>query len=125
MVSPKTLRTLSEQGKKDKEKREEEGRKEYDRKMREKRIEKAAQDHAEAQQRVINLEYDMQLAAKNGHTSIRIGVVYTRLISSLQGVDRIIADTFIKKGFEVDIEEHPGPEIAYEPDYIHYLVVRW
>lgn len=125
MVSPKTLRTLSEQGKKDKEKRDKEERKEYDRKAREKRIEQYAKDHAEAQRRIANLDYDMELVAKDGRTSARVCEVYTRLVSSLEGVERIIADHYIKKGFEVDIEVTDGPEIRFEPDYIYYLTVRW
>lgn len=125
MVTPKTLRTLAEQGKKDKDKRDLEERKEYDRKAREKRIEQYAKDHAEAQRQIGNLETSMEWAAKDGRTSVRVGQVYTRLVSSLEGINKIIADHFIKKGFEVDIEVTDGPEIRFEPDYIYYLKVSW
>jgi hypothetical protein len=125
MTTPKELRALSEQGKKTKEKRDEEQRKEFDRRAREKRMEQAAKDHAEAARRIGNIECDMKWAAQDGRTSIKLGQVYTTLVSNLEGVDKIIADHFIKKGFEVDIEEVDGPDIRTEPDYIHYLVVRW
>jgi hypothetical protein len=125
MTTPKELRAISEQGKKDRSKREEEERKEFDRRAREKRIEQAAKDHAEAARRIGNIECDMKWAAQDGRNSIRVGQVYTTVVSSLESVDKIIADHFIKKGFEVDIDTVDGPDIRTEPDYLHYLVVRW
>lgn len=88
-------------------------------------MEQAAKDHAEAQRQIININSSLEWSAKGGNTSLRLHKVYTDNLEHLESVDRIIADHFKKEGFEVDIETCDGPEIRFEPDYIHYLRISW
>ena len=125
MPTPAKLRALSAQGKKIREEREAAGRKEQERKWREERMEQAAKDHAEAKIKIGNLEYSMERAAEDGQNSIRVKQVYVEHLSGLEGVDKIIANHFKKEGYEVDIETCDGPDIKFEPDYIHYLRISW
>lgn len=125
MPTPATLRALAQQGKKTREEREAAERKEEERKAREKRMEQAAKDAAEAQRQIGNLEHSMELAASDGRFSIRVRQVYAPAIDALGGIDEMIVKHFKKKGFEVDIETCDGPDIKFEPDYIHYLRISW
>ena len=125
MPTPAHLRALSAEGKKNKDQREEEERKERERKWREERMEQAAKDHAEAQRQIININASLEWSAKGGNTSLRLHKVYTTDLDHLEAVDKIIANHFKKEGFEVDIETTDGPEIRFEPDYIHYLRISW
>lgn len=125
MPTPAELRALSKVGKEEKDKREAEHRKQEERKWREQRMEQAAKDHAEAQRQIININSSLEWSAKGGNTSLRLHKVYTDNLEHLESVDRIIADHFKKEGFEVDIETCDGPEIRFEPDYIHYLRISW
>lgn len=125
MTTPAKLRALSEVGKKTREEREAAERQEEGRKSRERRIEQAAKDHAEAQRQIENLEFSMERAAEDGRNSIRVKQVHTESLLGLYGIDEIIVKHFKKKGFSVDIETVDGPEIRFEPDYIHYLRISW
>jgi hypothetical protein len=125
MTTPEELRAISEVGKKTKNAIEAAERKEEERKSRERRMEQIANDVAEAQKQISSLEFSMQRAAEDGRTSVRVRQVYAPAVDALGGIDEMLVKHFKKKGFEVDIETVDGPDIRFEPDYIHYLRISW
>ncbi len=124
MPTPAELRALTEQGKIDTAKREELERKEAEQKAREARMEKYAQDSAEANRQLINIEYDMTVAAKQGRHQMYLQKVHTSTYDRLEGVPRIIGDHLSKEGFAVTIVEEEDVNCE-GPCYDYYLAVSW
>jgi hypothetical protein len=148
MPTPEQLRKLSEQGKKDKAKRdaaEAEGRKVAKAHM---EAEKAKKDADKAKKAVANAEASMEWAANDGLSAVlvyhierddvvefeehslgtgsKVDTVYNGEKHSCRGAAKIVIDHFKSKGFQVVIVAQDGP---YDPEgptpKEYYVKVGW